>query len=124
MVPVEVAGSKKIPGKGLMSVTLRLKDPKEIEIYKSFLKDEPSMKVCPHCGSTNVLGENNLCMDIDNPLVPAFLMLAKPNIKCESCGAEIEVSSCPDYSAFPSVLMFLKSLRVRNNQIKSQAKGG
>ena len=124
MVPVEIAASSKVPGKGLMSVTVRLRDPEDIKIYKAFLKDEPGLARCPFCDSANNVGEDDLRMEISNPLANSFLKMARAIVVCDHCGREIPMTSMMDYSAFKSVDTFIKQLKARNNQIKKEKQGG
>ena len=49
MVDVGIKARNVIDGK-LISVTVELRDPNEIKIYKKFLEDEEAFKKCPHCG--------------------------------------------------------------------------
>ena len=52
----------------LISVTLQLRDPKDIAIYRKFLEDEPALKACPKCGKPNTIGEDDLLIRVDSPL--------------------------------------------------------
>ena len=119
---VKIASAVKKDGK-LLSVTLQLQEPSEIGIYKKFLADEPAMQKCPHCGKSNKIGKDDLLIRIDNPLTDTLgLHMGNPIVTCDHCKQTIPVSIL-DYSAFPSVMEFLKALRARYNQKKAGVKG-
>jgi len=59
MVDVGIKGRNVIDGK-LISVTIELRDPNEIKIYKTFLEGEEAFKKCPHCGQSNTVGKDDL----------------------------------------------------------------
>ena len=107
----------------LMSVTVQLQEPREINIYKKFLADEPALNKCPHCGAKNVIGDDDLKIRIDSPLSNKIgLNLATPIVICDECGGEIPTSML-DYSAFPSIVAFIKKLKERYLELKKEKEG-
>lgn len=119
MVQAELLGSNKQNGQ-LLSIRLRIRDPNEIKAFRAFLKDEPDVQRCPKCHTTPEIPDEMLSMDIESPLGSGTgLQMARPNIYCQNCG-QILVHNVMDYSAFPSVLSFITSLRNRYVQMKQQ----
>lgn len=107
----------------LMSVTVQLQEPREINIYKKFLADEPTLNKCPHCGAKNIIGDDDLKIRIDSPLSNKIgLNLATPIVICDECGKEIPTSML-DYSAFPSIVAFIKKLKDRYLELKKEKEG-
>ena len=106
----------------LISVTLQLRDPKDIAIYRKFLEDEPALKACPKCGKPNTIGEDDLLIRVDSPLANKIgLQIATPIMTCDHCGAKVELNML-DYSAFKSIVAFIQALRERYNQLKAERK--
>ena len=121
MVDVGIKARNVIDGK-LISVTVELRDPNEVKIYKKFLEDEEAFKKCPHCGQSNTVGKDDLRLRIDSPLSNNHLLsAATPLIRCDHCGEEITLSML-DYSCFPSVTAFLAKLRNAYNLKKKEKK--
>lgn len=119
MVPAEVVGSNKESGR-LLSVSLKIKDPIEIKAFRAFLKDEPGLAKCPHCGAANDIGDEDLVLVVDSPLGSGTgLQMASPRVICDSCRQPIPTCMM-DYSAFPSVVSFVTSLRNRYVQLTKQ----
>lgn len=104
----------------LISVTLELQEPREINIYQKFLADEPAVKACPHCGAANKIGADDLRLRVDAPLADKLgLSAATPLMTCDSCGKVVELSMV-DYTAFPSVVAFIAQLRNRYMELKKE----
>lgn len=102
----------------LISVSLRLKNPREIEIYKKFLATE--VKLCSNCGAENEVGDDDLILRIDNPLGNTLgLQIATPIMHCDKCGKEFPLNML-DYTAFPSVVSFIHTLKKRNAELKKE----
>ena len=117
MVDVGIKARNVIDGR-LISVTVELRDPNEVKIYKKFLEDEEAFKKCPHCGQSNTVGDDDLQMRIDSPLSGnQILSAATPIMHCDHCGKMIDLSMM-DYSAFPSVITFLNELKAKYAQMK------
>lgn len=119
MSTAKVVGSVKENGK-LLSVTLQLTDPKEIQVFRAFLKDEPAIASCPACRCKTEVTDSMMVLCIESPLGnTAGLQMAHPIINCAYCGRPL-VENSMDYSAFPSVVSFITSLRNRYVQLKQK----
>lgn len=122
MVPADVVGSSKESGR-LLSVSLKINDPMEIKAFRAFLKDEPGLKKCPHCGAANEIGDEDLVLEVESPLGSGTgLQIATPRVICDSC-REVIPTCMMDYSAFPSVVSFVTRLRNRYVQMTKQKAG-
>lgn len=106
--PTKIIGYYKREDGWLLSVILRLQNPEEIEMYRSFLESE--ILVCPKCGRSHVPAEFNPDIGIDNPLGDSFLLMGEPVCLCTNCETPIRLSML-EYSAFPSVIAFVNSLK-------------
>lgn len=107
----------------LMSVTVQLQEPREINIYKKFLEDEPALKSCPKCGKENKIGNDDLKIRVDSPLSNKIgLNLASPVVTCDHCG-EVIPTSMLDYTAFPSIVAFIAQLKKRYQELKKEKEG-
>jgi len=104
-------------GNTLASVILRIQDPEERRMYRAFLESE--VLECPKCHNKYTVGDFEADLQIDSPLAAnPILAIATPVAHCTNpaCKAPLNLSVL-DYSAFPSVVEFLKKL-----QAKYQAK--
>ena len=107
-------------GGTLISVTVQLSDPTEIKIYRKFLESEPAFQSCPRCGKKNTIGDDDLCLRIDSPLANKIgLQIATPLMHCDHCGENIDLSML-DYTAFPSVKIFIKQLQAKYQELKKK----
>ena len=108
----------------LISVMVQITDPQELTIYKKFLESEPAFHSCPHCGHSNTVGDDDLVLRIDSPLANKIgLQIATPIMHCDHCGESVDLSML-DYSAFPSVVAFIKQLQTRYQQMKREKNNG
>ena len=120
--PVRIRDSVKENG-NLVSVMVQLTDPRELAIYKKFLESEPAFQSCPRCGHANNVGDDDLMLRIDSPLANKIgLQIATPMMVCDHCKETIDLSMV-DYSAFPSVVAFIKQLQARYQQLKRERNG-
>ena len=107
-------------GGNLISVSLQLRDPRDIAIYRRFLADEPALKCCPKCGAENQIGDDDLVIRIDSPLAnKTGLQIATPTMTCDNCGAKVELNML-DYTAFRSVVAFISALKKRYMELKTE----
>lgn len=107
----------------LISVSIQITDPEELRIYKKFLESEPAFQSCPRCGHTNTIGDDDLQLRIDSPLANKIgLQVATPLMHCDHCNNMIDLSMV-DYTAFPSVVSFIKQLQARYRELKSERAG-
>lgn len=121
MVKAGIKEANKVDGK-LISITVELRDPNEIKIYKKFLEGEEAFKKCPNCGQSNEIGKDDLRMRIDSPLANhQLLSAATPIMHCDHCGKMIDLSMI-DYTCFPSVISKLSELRTAYNNMKKEKK--
>ena len=106
--PVKLVGADKGGGK-LISVTLQLTDANEIYIFRKLIESDAA--VCPKCDDP-ITGTDAFYLRVDNPLAPSAIGLdiATPMVRCDHCGSETSLSMV-DYSAFPSVKIFITALR-------------
>ena len=115
---IKIVEAQKKEG-NLMSITLRLVEKKDIDIYQKFLKDEPNMKACPHCGKPNTLGLDDMMIRVDSPLADRFgLKLGTPIVHCDHCGKDFDLSMV-DYTAFPSVVAAINLLKKKYKEKKA-----
>ena len=94
----------------LMSVSLELQDPTEITAYQLFLASE--MLECGKCHAENNPKEFRPIIKVDSPLANSILSMAEPIVVCPHCGERIKTAMM-DYTAFPSVVAFLRSLQMK-----------
>lgn len=97
----------------LVGVILKLEEPKDIGIYRSFLKSEPAMCKCAHCGNPVNIEDIEPVIQVDSPLTPGPMCISEPIVRCPKCNERITGISMLDYSAFPSVMAFLRELRAK-----------
>lgn len=95
----------------LLSIELRLLDSREREIYQKFIDSEPSINQCPNCKDHVDVTADQATMVINNPLSRDMgLCLAYPKITCDKCGMSYTFNIAMDYTAYPSVVQFVKAL--------------
>lgn len=107
----------------LYTVTLKLEDAKDNEIFdKLFDAIYPPIS-CPKCENVVVKSEvTERFVEVDTPLTDSILDFNVALVKCPTCGNKINLG-LTDYTSFPSVAEYIVTLRRRYNQ-KINAKGG
>ena len=106
----------------MLSITLRVEDKEEQKIFRSLI--EGDMQVCPYCGDPIKVGEDDMMITFDNPLMPpAFMKLATPSIICDKCKKTITLSMV-DYTPFAKEEGFLINLRKEYERRQNANKKG
>ena len=97
----------------LFAVVLKLEESKDIDVYRTFLKSEPALAKCAHCGNPVDINAVEPLVQVDSPLNPGPMNMAATIVRCPCCNERIEGISMLDYTAFSSVTAFLRELRTK-----------
>lgn len=109
----------------LHAVVLELQDPKEVKIYRSFLRSEPIMlSECRQCHKHMDIDKVETKIQVESPLTVGPMASALPIVHCPECGASIDGLSMLDYSIFGDVNAFLQALRAKAAAKKAGAVNG
>lgn len=110
MIPAEVY-DKSIRSGNVDYLTFKIKDPDDINVFKSFIRSLNGPMHCNGCDKDIAeIPEEDMYIRVDNPIGMTFLNLSTVLVKCPHCGALTSIGSA-DYAAFKTVTAYVVKLR-------------